>query len=174
MVAGRPAARVGERLAAGDEVDGGQGHVDGRPRRLPGSRPDQGHRVVGEEPRSRPDRGGRDRLASQLLTGEDVGDDVLGGEADGRPVVPGRAEEVDERRIVHREQGRVVVRDGRDLAGAGGDERAADRNRPRRQLRRRRAYADPHLCLRLVQLAVVFVLGHAWFYKLRRSFADMM
>ena len=48
VVARRAAARVGGALAGEHQVGRGQRHVDRGPRRLPGARPDQGHRVVGE------------------------------------------------------------------------------------------------------------------------------
>ena len=64
VVARRAAACVRERFAVGDEVDGGERDVDRGARRLPGARADQRHRVVGEESRPRPDRGGRGRRAS--------------------------------------------------------------------------------------------------------------
>src|SRR6185312_8643430 len=54
VMAGRAAERVRMRRAGGDEIRGRQRGIDGAADRLPGARPDERHRVVGEEPGTRP------------------------------------------------------------------------------------------------------------------------
>ena len=155
VVAGRPAAGVGERLAARDEVDRAQGDVDGGAGRLPCPRPDEGHRVVGEVARARPDGARHGRRARQLPVGEHVGDDSVAREIGGGPLGPDVAQEGDERRVVDGEEQLVRVRLGVDLPGAGGSERRADRLGAGGQLGAGRAHADPHLTGGLVAEAVV-------------------
>ena len=122
-MARRAAAGVGERLAVGDEVDGGQRDVDRGARGLPGAGADQRHRVVGEEP-GRAQTRGRDgaRAARQPRVREDVRDDAVLAGSSGRPAAAQSSQAVrrnsTSRRIVHREQRRVVVRLGRDLGRA--------------------------------------------------------
>ena len=157
VVPGRAAACVRERLAVGDEVDGGQRDVDRGTRRLPRSRPDQRHRVVGEEARPRPHccgRGGR-APARQRRAGEDVGDDAVGGEA-GAPTTRPRPC-AGTRRAPDRAPRAAPSRRAQWLRPRVHPlrERVADRDSPRRQLRRRRAHPDPDLRLRLVAQAVV-------------------
>ena len=93
--------------------------------------------------------------ARQLGQGEDVWDDAIGGQVGRRPLGPCRAQELDESGVVHREERCVVVRDRRHLAGAGLEQRRADRERPGRHLGRRRPHSDPDLGFRLVPEAVV-------------------
>ena len=108
VVAGRAAAGVGDRFAVGDEVDGRERDVDRGPRRLPGSGADRASSCRRRRARPRPDRGrhGGRASARQSRSREDVRHDAVGGESGRRPLVPRRAQELDERGVVHGEQRR--------------------------------------------------------------------
>ena len=122
---GGPAAGVGERRAARDEIRRRQRRVRRRARRLPGTRADQRHRVEAERPRPGPGCRRHQRLepAHQPRVREDVRDDlVLPGvirQPCRLPVGPGRGEEREQAGIVNGLERGVVVRRRGNLVGAG-------------------------------------------------------
>ena len=98
VMSGWSAACIGTGRACKDEIHRCEGRVDGAARRVPGSRTDQGHRVVCEEAGLGPDGGGKNSRPAgrQLRMGEHVWHDAilarLPVERRRGPFVPGRLE----------------------------------------------------------------------------------
>ena len=139
--------------ACSDEIHSRQCAVDSGARGVPGTGPDEGHRVVREVARPCPDGGRHCRPPSrrQRFVGEHVRHDAvlvpLSIEPCTGPFAPGRLEELQERRIVHGMQGHVGVLLGVDDTCTGFGERSEDhvsacdhlgagRTYPRRRSRR--------------------------------------
>ena len=151
MVTRRPAQRVRQPRAGADQVGRGLRGVHRAPDRGPAARADQRHRVVAEQPG--PPVHGR-RLAQRQPAqhprgGEHVRHDpvaaVLDRQPRRRPVPPDPGQVIDQERVVHRAQHRVVVLAGGEHRRARRGQRVAQHQRPGRHLGAPVPDPEPHL-----------------------------